>query len=113
MKNAADAAFFTWLFVAERHKQPLMAEEKSPARISLRPVAYSLRNGEDMKNAADAAFFTWLFVAERHKQPLMAEEKSPARISLRPVAHSLRNGEVWKFSYGERLSHRISRRWMS
>ena len=36
MKNNADASFFTQLFVSERKQTTLMADEKSPARISHR-----------------------------------------------------------------------------
>ena len=47
MKNNADAPFFTQLFVSERKQTTLMADEKSPARISHRRFATkSLRNGE-------------------------------------------------------------------
>ena len=51
MKNNADASFFTQLFVSERKQTTLMADEKSPARISHRRFATkSLRNEENVKN---------------------------------------------------------------
>ena len=47
VKNNADAPFFTQLFVSERKQTTLMADEKSPARISHRRFATkSLRNEE-------------------------------------------------------------------
>lgn len=46
MKYHTDVRYFIRLFAPERHKQHFMADEKSPARISHRPVAYTLRNGE-------------------------------------------------------------------
>ena len=39
MKNESDVSFFTRLFVSERKQIALMAEEKLPAQISLRPFA--------------------------------------------------------------------------
>ena len=51
MKNNADAPFFTQLFVSERKQTTLMADEKSPARISHRRFATkSLRNEVKMIN---------------------------------------------------------------
>ena len=45
MKNMLDSIFFTRLFASERKQIALMAEVKSPTRISLRLFATkSLRN---------------------------------------------------------------------
>ena len=53
MKNHADALIVSpskrsllWLFVSERKQIALMAEEKSPSRISLRLLATKLLGNE-------------------------------------------------------------------
>ena len=47
MKNNADALFFARLFVPERHKRALMAEQKLHSHISVRPV--TKRSGMEAK----------------------------------------------------------------
>ena len=50
--------FFTWQFVSERKQIALMAEEKSPTRISLRRFATkSLRNEDYYVETEDRNFF--------------------------------------------------------
>ena len=51
VKNMLDSIFFTRLFVSERKQIAIIADEKSPARISHRRFATkSLRNEENVKN---------------------------------------------------------------
>ena len=51
MKNVPDSIFFTRLFVSERKQIAMIADEKSPARISHRNFATkSLRNEVKMIN---------------------------------------------------------------
>ena len=95
-EQAINLSLFTWRFVSERKQIFLIADEKSPARISHRSFATkSLRNEENAKNMLESIFFTRRFVSERKQISLIADEKSPARISHRSFAtKSLRNEVV-------------------